>query len=70
MTLTKALFFVTALCCTSAAYAARFDITNRCSYPVWAAAVPGGGRRLNSGQSWALDVPAGTRFGPRWMPDR
>ncbi|XP_054814036.1 thaumatin-like protein [Prosopis cineraria] len=47
--------------------AARFDITNRCSYTVWPAALPaGGGRRLNSGQTWSLNVPAGTTSGRIW----
>ena len=48
------------------AWAARFDITNRCNYTVWAAAVPGGGRQLKSGDSWALDVAAGTTGGRIW----
>ena len=65
MTRSIPFFFLSALCFTSA-YAARFDITNRCSYPVWAAAVPGGGRRLNSGQSWALNVAAGTKGARIW----
>ncbi|TKY60594.1 Pathogenesis-related protein R minor form [Spatholobus suberectus] len=63
--LIKSLPFVIALCFTFA-YAARFDITNRCPYTVWAAAVPGGGRRLDSGQSWALDVAAGTQGTRIW----
>ncbi|KAL0297742.1 UNVERIFIED_CONTAM: Thaumatin-like protein [Sesamum radiatum] len=41
-------------------HAATFDITNRCSYTVWAAASPGGGRRLNTGQSWRINVAPGT----------
>ncbi|PON32688.1 Thaumatin [Trema orientale] len=32
-------------------------IMNNCPYTVWAAAIPGGGRRLDSGQSWVLGVP-------------
>ncbi|KAL3808855.1 hypothetical protein ACJIZ3_000201 [Penstemon smallii] len=43
--------------CTNAA---TFDITNRCSYAVWAAASPGGGRRLDSGQAWQINVAPGT----------
>ncbi|CAJ1937484.1 unnamed protein product [Sphenostylis stenocarpa] len=65
MTCTMTLFFLIALCFISA-HAARFDITNRCSYPLWAAAVPGGGSMLNSGQSWALDVAAGTKGARIW----
>lgn len=30
---------------------------------VWAAAVPGGGRQLNRGETWPLDVPAATTGG-------
>ena len=41
-------------------YAATFDIVNQCSYTVWAAASPGGGRRLDSGQSWSITVNPGT----------
>ena len=48
------------------AHAARFDITNNCPYTVWAAAVPGGGRQLNSCQSWPLDVNAGTARARIW----
>uniref|UniRef100_A0A803PSH9 Thaumatin-like protein n=1 Tax=Cannabis sativa TaxID=3483 RepID=A0A803PSH9_CANSA len=57
---------------STSTHAARFDITNRCSYTVWAAAVPGGGRQLNPGQqgrthiSWALDVNAGTKGARIW----
>ncbi|KAL0915742.1 hypothetical protein M5K25_013196 [Dendrobium thyrsiflorum] len=47
--------------------AATFTIVNKCSYTVWAAAVPsGGGNRLNSGQTWTINVPAGTTGGRVW----
>lgn len=46
--------------------AATFDITNRCGYTVWAAASPGGGRRLDPGQSWQINVAAGTGGGRVW----
>ena len=53
--------------CLISAQAARFDIVNQCSYTVWAAATPsGGGRRLDQGQTWPLDVPAGTSSGRIW----
>ncbi|XP_058735943.1 thaumatin-like protein [Vicia villosa] len=46
--------------CLISAHAARFDIINQCSYTVWPAATPsGGGRQLNSGQTWSIDIPAG-----------
>ena len=34
--------------------ATTFEIRNECPYTVWAAAVPGGGRRLDPGQSWPI----------------
>ncbi|XP_058735960.1 thaumatin-like protein [Vicia villosa] len=47
--------------CLLSAQAANFEIVNRCSYTVWPAGIPrGGGRQLNSGQSYVLDIPAGT----------
>ncbi|XP_062074245.1 protein P21-like [Humulus lupulus] len=51
---------------SASTHAARFDITNRCPFTVWAAAVPGGGKQLSSGQSWALDVNAGTTGARIW----
>ncbi|KAE8683837.1 Osmotin-like protein OSML13 [Hibiscus syriacus] len=48
------------------AHAARFEIRNECSYTVWAAASPGGGRRLNPSQSWTINVPAGTAMARIW----
>ncbi|PON86451.1 Thaumatin [Trema orientale] len=47
-------------------YAATFNITNSCSFVVWAAAVPGGGRKLNPGETWALDASSGTRGARIW----
>ncbi|KAL8053814.1 hypothetical protein ABFX02_05G097900 [Erythranthe guttata] len=47
-------------------HAATFDITNRCGYTVWAAAVPGGGRRLGLGESWQINVGAGTAGARIW----
>ncbi|KAG5225823.1 pathogenesis related protein [Salix suchowensis] len=41
--------------------AATFEVRNQCPYTVWAAAVPGGGRRLDRGQSWTITVGAGTK---------
>ncbi|KAK3146547.1 hypothetical protein QOZ80_3BG0267900 [Eleusine coracana subsp. coracana] len=50
-----------------AADAAKFTITNKCRFTVWAAAVPaGGGKRLASGEAWTIDVPAGTTGGRVW----
>lgn len=47
-------------------HAATFHIRNDCHYTVWAAASPGGGRRLDRGQSWNLNVPAGTKMARIW----
>jgi hypothetical protein len=41
-------------------HAARFDITNNCPFTVWAEAIFGRGRQLNQGETWGLDVNAGT----------
>ena len=50
----------------SSAHAASFEIHNNCPYTVWAAASPGGGRRLNSKQQWILNVAAGTKMARIW----
>lgn len=59
-------FIFSILLLISTATAATFEIINQCGYTVWAAASPGGGRRLNSGQSWTLNVPAGTSMARIW----
>ncbi|CAN6309950.1 unnamed protein product [Urochloa humidicola] len=46
--------------------AATFTVTNKCPYTVWAAAVPGGGKQLDNGQTWTINVPAGTTGGRVW----
>ncbi|KAJ0446158.1 putative Thaumatin family [Helianthus annuus] len=46
--------------------AALFTIQNKCSYTVWAGAVPGGGRQLGPGQTWPLTVNAGTKGARIW----
>ncbi|PUZ68004.1 hypothetical protein GQ55_3G479800 [Panicum hallii var. hallii] len=52
---------------TAGAGAATFTIKNNCGYTVWPAATPvGGGRQLNPGQTWTLQVPAGTQSGRIW----
>ncbi|KAJ9706642.1 hypothetical protein PVL29_001891 [Vitis rotundifolia] len=47
-------------------HAATFDILNKCTYTVWAAASPGGRRRLDSGQSWTITVKPGTTNARIW----
>ncbi|KAK9932502.1 hypothetical protein M0R45_019737 [Rubus argutus] len=50
------ILWVTTLCISpSTTMAARFNIQNNCPFTVWAGAVPGGDRQLNSGESWPLD---------------
>ncbi|KAM3346611.1 hypothetical protein ACQJBY_020908 [Aegilops geniculata] len=46
--------------------ATTFKIINQCSYTVWPAALPGGGVKLDPGETWALNVPAGTSAGRIW----
>ncbi|KAJ9158861.1 hypothetical protein P3X46_024405 [Hevea brasiliensis] len=50
----------------ASAHAATFAITNNCPYTVWAAAVPGGGRRLDPHQTWRLTVNPGTTGARIW----
>ncbi|KAL6894523.1 hypothetical protein ACP4OV_008621 [Aristida adscensionis] len=50
----------------ASADAVTIVISNNCSYPVWPAALPGGGAELFPGNAWFLDVPAGTRNGRVW----
>ncbi|KAL1364462.1 hypothetical protein AAHE18_03G219800 [Arachis hypogaea] len=67
ITKTLSIFLVLATTYLAAARAAQFDIINKCSYTVWAAAVPtGGGRQLNSGQTWTIQVAAGTTAARIW----
>ncbi|CAI9759405.1 unnamed protein product [Fraxinus pennsylvanica] len=47
-------------------HAATFDIVNQCNYTVWAAASPGGGRRLDQGQSWSISIAPGTTQARIW----
>ncbi|KAI3946531.1 hypothetical protein MKX01_017747 [Papaver californicum] len=51
---------------TAITQAATLDIVNRCGYPVWEAAVPGGGRRLETNQAWRINVAAGTTRAHIW----
>ncbi|XP_022728583.1 protein P21-like [Durio zibethinus] len=60
-------FCLIAALCFTVANAATFNIRNNCPYTVWAAAVPtGGGRQLNSGEFWDINVNAGTTGGRIW----
>nr|XP_043606270.1 protein P21-like [Erigeron canadensis] len=49
------------------ANATLFNIKNNCGQTVWAGAVPtGGGKRLDPGQSWLLEVAPGTTTARIW----
>ncbi|KAF9591876.1 hypothetical protein IFM89_008922 [Coptis chinensis] len=43
-----------------------FEIHNQCSYTVWPAAIPGGGRQLNPGQAWILNIKPSISSGRIW----
>ncbi|ERN14771.1 hypothetical protein AMTRI_Chr02g212750 [Amborella trichopoda] len=45
---------------------ATFEVRNQCSFIVWAAARPGGGRRLDRGGSWTFNVAPGTTQARIW----
>ncbi|KAL6847435.1 hypothetical protein ACP4OV_023288 [Aristida adscensionis] len=63
----SAFLLLVAVCFAGGASAATFTITNRCSFTVCPAAIPvGGGRQLGPGQTWTLNVPAGTSSGRVW----
>ncbi|VAH77784.1 thaumatin-like protein [Triticum dicoccoides] len=54
---------------TAGAGAATFSITNRCPFPVCAAAMPvsgGGGTQLAPGETWTLTFAAGGTSGRIW----
>nr|CAA10492.1 Thaumatin-like protein [Pseudotsuga menziesii] len=41
-------------------------VKNQCSYTVWAAGSPGGGKQLGQGETWSFDVAADTTGGRIW----
>ncbi|KAL4278187.1 hypothetical protein GQ457_03G020780 [Hibiscus cannabinus] len=49
------------------AHAATFDIRNTALTTVWAAASPGGGRRLNNGETWQISAAPGTTQARIWL---
>ncbi|GJN35583.1 hypothetical protein PR202_gb24374 [Eleusine coracana subsp. coracana] len=64
---TSSLLFLLIAFFVSSTIAATFTIGNNCNFTVWPAAIPvGSGLRLNPGQTWTLNVPAGTRSGRIW----
>lgn len=59
--------FVLPVVTTNSGLTVTLNITNRCSYTVWPAALPvGGGMRLDTGKTWTLDVPYDTTGGRVW----
>ncbi|XBI15436.1 hypothetical protein VPH35_057854 [Triticum aestivum] len=51
---------------TATSEATTFKIINQCSYTMWPAVLPGGGVKLDPGETWELNVPAGTSAGRIW----
>lgn len=66
MSFSKSLLLLFVLSFFTSAHAATFTIHNNCPYTVWAAASPGGGRRLGRGQTWTLTAPPGTSMARIW----
>jgi hypothetical protein len=61
-----ALPFFLLLSLFTSGHAGTFEIHSNCPYTVWAAASPGGGRKLEKGESWWLWVPPGTSMARIW----
>nr|BCF79772.1 thaumatin-like protein [Drosera adelae] len=59
-------FFLFSILFSVSTNAATFTITNNCPYTIWAAAVPGGGKQLNSGGTWTITAPGGTTGARIW----
>jgi hypothetical protein len=45
---------------------ATMAVKNQCSYTIWAAGIPGGGKQLGQGETWTFDIPAGTTAARIW----
>eukprot|EP00253_Pinus_taeda_P008354 PITA_08354 len=54
------------ICVLQGAAGAIFEIQNNCRFTVWAADSLGGGKWLDSGQSWRVQVANGTTGGRFW----
>lgn len=59
-------FLFISLSSLTSTHGATFEIRNNCPFTVWAAAVPGGGRQLNRGQTWTINVNPGTKQARIW----
>ncbi|PIN05621.1 hypothetical protein CDL12_21836 [Handroanthus impetiginosus] len=62
---TLSIFLLIVLSSTYAS-AATFTIQNNCPFTIWAAAVPGGGRQLDRGQTWQITVSGNNKQGRIW----
>nr|GLL45168.1 osmotin-like protein TPM-1 [Ipomoea trifida] len=55
------------LCLFTSSYATNIEVHNNCPFTVWAAATPiGGGRRLDRGQNWTINIPPNSKPGSVW----
>ncbi|KAL7111641.1 hypothetical protein ACP275_05G102200 [Erythranthe tilingii] len=66
MNFTKSIFTLLPLLFLHTTHAIIFNIQNNCPYTVWPAAVPGGGRRLDSGQTWTIGFPNVPKLAKIW----
>ncbi|XP_051137499.1 protein P21-like [Andrographis paniculata] len=61
------LLLIVISCISGGGAATKFTVKSNCPNPVWAAATPvGGGRQLNRGDVWEIDIPPGTPSGRVW----
>ncbi|KAI5383784.1 hypothetical protein KIW84_070949, partial [Lathyrus oleraceus] len=63
---TSFLFSLITLSTFTYTQAATIEVKNNCPYKVWAAAAPGGGKPLNTGESWTITAAAGTQKARVW----
>ncbi|XP_057785831.1 protein P21-like [Salvia miltiorrhiza] len=66
MSLTLLIPLLSLLLLQDQAHAIIFTIQNKCPYTLWPASIPGGGRRLDSGQTWTLGLPYGPHLAKIW----
>ncbi|KAL3637798.1 hypothetical protein CASFOL_018246 [Castilleja foliolosa] len=64
--ITKPPFLFTLLFIVLLSDAAMFTIRNNCPITLWPAAIPGGGRRLDFGQTWTLSISSNNTNGRIW----
>ncbi|KAL2902453.1 Osmotin-like protein OSML13 [Bienertia sinuspersici] len=66
MALLYASIFTLLLSYITLTHATTINVVNNCAYPVWAAADPGSGKRLNKGDSWVVSPQPGTKMARIW----